>query len=161
MHLSTTPRPPRLWEVWDAVKTRLSTARMTSILGGAGRIYLPWDDYGKDEDVRTAPWGRLIIRPVRKAWPTSELGGRERLPLFLLVTEFSSPGGGWNPARAHEDAHDEGFLRLEGWIPTGLTKVAIQFPIHRRRAPFEVPERDPERGLWLNSSEFGTVVKPA
>lgn len=157
-YLSPSPTPPRLWEVWDALKARLSTTRMAELLGGAGRVYTAVEEYPDRESPR-APWGRVVIVPVTRPGG-QELGGRERLPEFLVRAEVASPGGGYNPARMLEAVHDEAFGRLEGWRPEGLTLASVQFPVYRHRAPQAMPLWDEDRGLWILSAAYRFVAGP-
>lgn len=155
------PTPPRVWELWEAVRTRLDSARMQTILDGAGRIRLVHEDLSALGAEGTV-WGRIVIVPVRRIYgePT-ESAGRSRAVPFLLRTEIHSPGGGHNPAIPLEAAQDEGFVLLHGWKPEGFTRARVVGRLWRESAPQALPLWDDELGVWFLSAEYRAVLAPA
>lgn len=154
------PTPPRAWELWGAMPARLDTARMQTILGGPGRIYVQGQPTpalgGKDQ-----AWGRIVVVPVRRAYgePT-EQPGRSRIVPFLIRAEVHSPGGLYNPALALEAAHAEAFARLHGWTPGAFRFGAATRPLWRETPPQALPLWDDASGLYYLSAEYRALLSP-
>lgn len=159
-YLGAAPAPPRLWSLWSAIQARLDSARMQTILGGAGRIKLETDDLSP-LGAETTAWGRVVIAPVRRIFgePT-EQPGRGRVVPYLVRSEVHSPGGSYNPAIALEAAQTEAFTRLHGWIPGVLSGVRIEIAMWRETPPQALPLWDEGSGLWFLSTEYRAVVAP-
>jgi hypothetical protein len=160
--LGIAPTPPRVSELWEAIKPRLDTVRMQSILGGTGRIVRVDQDlspYGAE----TAAWARCVIVPVRRIYgEPAEGAGRNRDVRFLLRTEVHAPSGdtAYNPGIAAEAAQGEGFAQLHGWVPTGFTYARVVGAISRETAPQSLPLWDDQTGLWYLSAEYRAWLAP-
>lgn len=159
------PTPPRMGELWAVLPTRLDTATMQSILGGAGRIVLITDDAATDpQGAETAAWGRGVIAPVRRAFGEPESNpGRDRMVPFLVRFDAHPPGGatGYDPSIVLEAAHAEAFQQLHGWTPSGFTRASMDRPIWRHSDPQALPLWDGETGVWFTSAEYRAWLAPA
>lgn len=160
-YLSTSPTPPRLAELWPAMRERLNTAAMAAVLGGLGRTYAAMDHYEDDEGGRDEAWGRVVVVPATRAFDVQEAPDRIRVPPVLVRAEVNDPGEGYDPTIPLEAAQDEAFKRLEGWRPAGLQRLGIMLPFFRRRPPEPLPIYDGGRGLYVSSSEYALVAGPA
>lgn len=151
----------RLQPFWEALKTQLATARMDSILGGAGRIYLATDDYGAPEAAEDQAWGRLVIIATQTLWPNLH-GESYRWPVGWIVrAEVHDPGGRYEPGVALEAAQDEVYKRIDQWIPAPFAAGMIAEPIQRWQRHEPMARWDVVRGLWYNSAGYRTQAAPA
>lgn len=154
------PTPPRAYELWAAMKTRLDTARMRTILGGAKRIRLVTDDLSP-LGAETAAWGRVVIVPVRRLYgEPAEGAGRTRELPFLIRTEVHAPDAAYNPAIAAEAAQNEAFARIHGWAPAAFTYGRVIGPMSRETVPQSLPMWDNDLGVWFLSAEYRAVLAP-
>lgn len=173
-HFGTSTKPPRLSELFDALKVRLDSARMQTMLGAAGRVFKASDDGVKDRPAAEgSPGRRVVIIPVRTPWNTQELGGRQRVVRFMVVSEMQRGSKTDDPAVALEAIQDEAFMRLEGWRPSNAELLAthpgdgavaplltIVLPMYRSRPPQSGAEWDERSGLYFLSSEYHATVGP-
>ena len=154
------PTPPRTGELWAAMKARLDTARMQSILGGAGRIRLLTESMAP-LGTESETWGRVVIVPVRRMFgEPAEGAGRNRNLAFQIRTDIHGPGGSYDPAIAAEAAQNEAFDRLHGWNPGAFTYGRVVGPISRETAPQSLPLWDDDLGVWFLSAEYRAILAP-
>lgn len=155
--------PPRVAEIWEAVKIRLQSVRMQEILGGPGRVFVVQE---LRLDTATPPkheaWGRLVIVPTAPASPSPGSGTHVRVPGFLLRAEVNKPdrADNYNPMISLEAALSEGFKLTEGWQPAALKYARVLYPIQRTHSPAASPVWDTERRLWLLSSRHNITLAP-
>lgn len=161
---------PDLTEFWDAIKVRLSTAEMRKWTRGGDparpetlnrdRVYLYHEQPTHPEGMEALQWGRVIIRPVRRAWPVERAPHDLNAVPFQLQTEWHPPAGSTlNPSRPLTAMQQEATARLEGWFPTGFARLAVPLPVQQWGLP-DRPEWDEERGVWVNVSEWRAHVAP-
>lgn len=154
--------PPRLYELWELLRTRLSTPTMMNILNNGG-IYVPGDNMPTEEGDRSAPWGRLVVAPVVPAFPTGdEQLGRHRLVPFLVRVDYNRPAGArWDVLEWIEAAHAETFRLLQAWLPdTAMKYATMEFPLHREGAPMPAPLWDEQGAVWYVSALYHAFVSP-
>lgn len=157
---STATTPPRTGELWPLVRDRLNTAKMGEILGDTGRCYTDDEDYREPEDVPNKAWGRVVVVPAHRVWPTPEFPGRDRVIPFLVRAEFNRPTADFNLGDWLEAAQLEAFTRLEGWKGATLTKATLTLPLYRHAPPEASALWDDDRGLYLVASEWRAVLGP-
>ena len=151
----------RTQELWPALKQRLDSVRMQSILGGAGRIYkAPPDDFSRPEGAESSTWGRGVIVPTTRIWYTEENPETPRQVGFLLRFEFNAiPREDYDPTVPLEAAHVEAFLLLQRHAPTmradgnPFRHLTVSEAVYRHTAPSD-PVHDRERNLWIASAEY-------
>lgn len=168
-----TRKPPRLFEVWEAVRARLAdSSELEAVLTPdtatetTDRIVLAGTEQAAKERPAgvsdTAPWGWLWIIPITQAWNVPELVGRDTLAPFLIRVDFHVPAGSSFPLqRRMEAAHEVVFDLLHGWSPTGLTFAQVVEPMHREVRPQPMPLWDAQRGIWYLSAVYHAYVEPA
>lgn len=152
---------PRLANFWDAMKTRLNSARMQQILEGSNHIYRADEDYSQPPGTKTLSerWGRLVIIPPTNLWEDIAIPGETRRVNWFIRTEVNSiRQAGYNIGKQLEAAQDEAHVQLDGWSPTGLAGVNVIFEVYRWTDPQPLPLWDPDRGLFFLSSEYRCEV---
>lgn len=149
----------RVWEVWDHLRTLLSSTRMTTILQG-GKVYVEGlDNYAQPEAAETTLWGRLVLVPSQRMWDDVVGIGPTRSISFLVRSEVHPtyvPG-----TKVHqmlEGLQDEAFILLQGHIIPKMTYVMGALPLWVARPPQPLPLWDPDRGLYFTSSEWRCEV---
>lgn len=147
-------------EFWQAVKTRLNTATMQAVLGGANRVYLESEDYSKPEGVEGGEWGRVVIVPTATLWADADSSmGPTRNLAFMVRAELSNfTKLGYDHTIPLDAAQDEAENQLIGWCPGGLTRIVILLPLYLQANRQPLPLWDDDRGLYFTSAQFRTEV---
>lgn len=146
---------PRLGELWGALRVRLDTSRMRTILGGSQRVYYKSDDYSRPEDARNRPWGRLVFGQTTTVWPAVEQqGATERLSINVRAEFNDFAGAGYDVNVALDAAQSEAYAALQGWSPASFTYVLVALPMYRQSAVNDEPLWDDSRGLWMTAVEY-------
>lgn len=164
--------PPRLFEVWEAVRDRLrASVDLEKILSPdqtavtTDRVILAGTpDAQKDRPAGASdasPWGMLWIVPITTLWNTEEPVGRDVVAPFLVRVDFHVPKQSTFPLqRRMEAAHEEAFRVLHGWRPSGLEFAEVHGLISRSIRPEPMPLWDEQRGLWYLSATYTAPVAP-
>jgi hypothetical protein len=150
----------RLAEFWSALKSRLNTARMTTLQGGAARIYTA-DDFPLVPFPIDAPHGRTVILPVTTLWPQEETGLTTPVAFLVRCDRNWYVAPGYNPLVPLEAAQAEVLKQLDQWVPTGLPWATIITPVFRRYRPQRLPLRDDEDKTWFLSTVYQFDAVPA
>lgn len=160
-YLDTSPSPLRKHEVPDAVKALLQTARMAELLYGTDRVYADTERPVVPESVdKSEPWGRVIVRIPDQLFPRGQaLPGRQEVVRIVVQGEVSQPKGTFDYSRALEAILEEAFLRLQG-VTLTLSKASVLLKVFWHSHVNDRPVRDDETGLWVQSTEFRTVLQP-
>jgi hypothetical protein len=151
----------RLSDLWDGVRTRVNSAMMQTVLGGAARVYVEGEDYGDAEGPESAPWGRVVIVPASTLWDDIDDPSDLRRIAFLIRAEFNDfRGAGYRPGVSLEAAQAEAYNQLYRWTPalTTYRAVVVALPFYRWTRPQPLPLWDEERALWWTSSQWRTQV---
>jgi hypothetical protein len=151
---------------WRAIKTRLDSDTMRAICNPTGTspsepcVYVAGlDDYSAEEGTRDEDWGRVVVVPVETLWETPDVEGWTSKIAFLVRVEFNRYATvGYQPDVGLELAQAEAYGLLQRWIPQGLSRVLVAFPVYRGRRPQPIPQVDDERDLLFTSSEFRTEL---
>lgn len=152
--------PPRIAPFWEDVKARLATARMETVLGGAGRIYLAAEQEEPDPG-SSGWWARIVITPITTPFLQEDMPGREMFVPWLIVAETHKPTGMvFNPTVNLEAIQLEAFQRLHGWIPGLQTQYNGRLPVIRATPPQPLPLYDEEEDVWYTSSQFEALLSP-
>lgn len=150
-----------LHEFWEAMRTRLDTATMQAILGGAGRVYVPsdgQDDIPAVEGDQDQPWGQIVMLPRETLWPQKDEPGTMQNVAWIASVRFNDyRASGYDVGISVGAAHAELFARLDNWVPDPQpTKVVIVVPVWRESSPSASPLFDQSRNLWLSNAQFRT-----
>lgn len=144
----------RYWEIWENLKTRLSSARMITVLQG-GKVYLEGADYTAPEGPEDKPWGRLVIVPAQNLWPDEVGIGPTRTIAFLTRAEFNPyRDPGFNVQKPLDAIQDECYMQLSGYTPSAMQYVQFALPLWLARAPQSLPLWDEARALAFTSAEW-------
>ncbi len=123
--------PPVTQDLWPVLRDRIATATMTTILGGAGRVYIEGDYVGQPW-AEADPGGRAVIVPVLPVGGVRFVSGLPMLLRFLVRVDMNDyRSTGYNPSRSAELAEREAARRLEGWDP-GAVLVSTQVMVASR-----------------------------
>lgn len=147
----------RVAEFWPALKARLTTLRMDTLLYGAGRIYHVTEDFADPEGAENVAWGRLVIIPVTLLWQSfkQEAPGATRAVDFMLraeVNDFENPN--YDVSDNLEAIHEECYTQLEFWTPQGFERMVTAFMVYRTSPPQVLPQWDEGRHLWMMSADY-------
>lgn len=144
----------RLDKVWEAVRTRLTTARMGQILY-LGEIFRATQAFESPENAEDRPWGRIVLVPTTTLWNTVDVPGETAKINFLVRIEFNNFGGeGYDPTTDLEQAQEEVWKQLQNWEPTGIDGAFIAFHFYRRTRPQPMPFFDNDQKVWWTSAEY-------
>lgn len=144
---------------WDAMRTRIETAEMQEMLGGAGRVYVPSDGHDDILEVEGGPgeqWGRIIILPRETLWPQTDEPGAWQNVAFLPSVQFNDfRAPGYDVGLAIARVHQELYARLDNWVPDPQPDdIVVTVPVWRHGSPPVSPIFDQERNLWLSNAEY-------
>lgn len=158
--MPTVMNAPLLDAFWTALKTRLDTATMQGILGGAGRIHVAGvEEIPPREGPENADWGRVVVVPSDALWPRIEVAYEPQHFALLLRAEFNDwKASGYSASRGLGLAQQEAYTLLDAWLPTGVSGVLFVLPLTRRSAPQVAPLRDEDRGLLVTSSQYRAEI---
>lgn len=146
-------------EFWEAVRARLNTALMQTILGGPNRVYLESEDYSKPEGVENGEWGRVVIVPSSNIWGAADSVGPTRQTAFMVRGELSDyKKQGYDYTVPLDAMQDEAENQLNGWCPGGLTRILVVLPIYLFSARQPLPLWDDDRALHFNSAQYRTEI---
>jgi hypothetical protein len=153
----------RTHEFWDALVARLrANATLTTLLGGANRVYKVTDDFSEPEDsTDTRPWGRVVVVPSNTLWPSPDVAGQTKTVSWLMRVEFNDfAASGYSVDVSMDAALAAVDSLLVGWLPTGFSHVLVALPVFRFTSPRALAEWDETRGVWWKSIEYRTEVSP-
>lgn len=154
----------RVWQWWDALVTRLSTARMAQLTGGAGRVYKVTDLRGDPEGAEDQVWGRVVVVQTNTLWPRPFVPGETRKLAWLVRCEIHAPQdeAGFDPGRTLDAMHAEAFAQLQGWVPAvdTMRDAFVAVPVYRFDEPQSLPLWDEGGGVHYTSSEYRTELAP-
>lgn len=153
-------------ELWPALRVRLSTPEMATVLRGANRVYV--EGAPKPPDLsNTTDWGNLAIVPTRTLWSTPAVPGETRGVAFLLRAEFNNlVRPGYSQDVAIGAAHRTAYARIVGWVPApadgaGVELTPADFRHFRPATEILIASWaqaralwDDERGMWYSSAEY-------
>lgn len=152
---------------WPAVRARLLTAGMATILGGANRVYGAADDVPPHEDPANGPWGRIVIIGTRGFFIDQEDPREGTTVRFMVKVEFRDfRAKGYNVNAAIYAAHQEVWTLLDNWAPGAvggvdpMAQVYVRQPVWRSMRPDPVPLLDDGLGVWVASAEYRTKLVP-
>lgn len=146
---------------WEAVALQLASARMDTILMGAGRIYDSPASLPEQGEADRAPWGRLVIVPGVVPGGDFDRPDEPRQVLFLVRAEFADYRTPEYDVRVSLDAaHEEAKALLWGWMPPQVPGMRVLQGVYRFRYPIAQPLLDSERGVWFTSAEYRTLIAP-
>ena len=117
--------PPVTAELWAALRDRIKTSRMASILGGPNRVYVEGDQPPQGEGPETTAWGRAIIVPALPLLDIRFQPGFVTPMDFLLRVEFNDASlPGYNVTLSCELAQQEAFRQWQHWTwaPGGVAR---------------------------------------
>lgn len=153
----------RTQELWPVLKQRLDSARMRTILGGAGRIFhAPPDEFADPLGPEGTWWGRGVIVPTSTIWETESNPSLPRPIQFVLRFEFPKHPD-YDPNVSLEAAHVEAFNLLQYYEPvlrtdgTPFKYMLIAEQIYRYLDPSD-PYWDNDRGLWWSSTQYRLAI---
>lgn len=154
-------------QFWNAVQTRLSTAGMTTLLGGANRIYSPADEIPDHESPANLPWARVILMSAR-GFAVDDMDPRDGTAVrFMAKVEARDfKGKGYDPLAALYAVHAEIWTLLDNWTPGAvgatdpMAQVYVRQPVYRSMPPDPAPLLDDNLGVWVLSAEYRTKLVP-
>lgn len=160
--MSNLEAPPRTSELWPALVARLSTTRMTTLLGGSGRVV-------RSTSESDVPWsanqigGRVLIVPVILAFAVQWRTMQPTPIRFQVQTEFNDArAAGYVVDDFMMEAQREAFDRLQGWTPAATTfgRMMVASPIRLETAWQQAAQRDREEtaGLVYLSATYALDV---
>jgi hypothetical protein len=152
-----------VWELWDYLKTRLSTERMERLLGGEDRVYKTTEAFSA-EGGENEVWGRVVIVPTATLWRAQFAPNETRKVGFLVRGEVHAPPleTSFDPSRLLDAIQREASELLHGHVPPGpFVHMMVALPIYQWSHPQPVPLLDDARGVFYTSSEFRVEVAPA
>jgi hypothetical protein len=121
--------PPIVEDLWPVLKARASTATMTTLLGGTGRLVME-GEYDGPPDVETKDWRRGVIVPVLPPQGITWEPGLPTLVRWLFRVDMNNiEFGGLKPAvwasRAGQLIQREAARQWESWDP-GTVLISSQ-----------------------------------
>lgn len=120
--------PPVTQDLWPVLRDRGATATMSTILGGANRMFVEGDYLGQPW-AESQPGGRGVIVPVLPVQGIRWVPGLPMTLRFLFRTDFNNyVAVGYNPSRSAELAQREFARRMENWDP-GAVLVSTQIMV--------------------------------
>lgn len=149
----------RYTELWAAIKTRLSTAKMQRMLG-PGKIYLEGQDYSAPEAAEGKLWGRLVIVPSVSLWPSRlSAMAQTRHVAFLVRSEISDfKAVGFDSQVLLDAIQEEVEDQLTGWQPPDMTNIWAALPVYIHAGAQPRPMWDDKRSLHWVSSHYRLEV---
>lgn len=163
--------PPRLWWLWDLVRSRLDDpqieaqtkpAKYTAGTGAAPYrdVELVWLKLPIGDD--NSAWARLVVIPVTLPFGITDQPGRELIVPWLVRVDVKIPANSQaDPYPTLEILQRWAFDRLHGWRPAAaqLLHAKVRLAVWREAAPQSAPLFDPATRLYYTSSEFRALVE--
>ena len=154
-----TAPPVRTHEISGAMKTMLSTARMTALLYAASRVYAERERPTKPEAAKNVAWGRVIVQLADYGYPRVRRStGSETGVSVLVIAEVNQPTPDFDYTQALEAIHEEAHAQLDGQTLT-LTKATVLYKPVFLGYVNERPVRDEENGVWVQTARYVVCLK--
>lgn len=154
--------PPRTAELWAAIRDRLKTARMTTVLGGAGRVFVE-GEYSGPQWAENASGGRVVVVPTVHAvgggaWVSGEVNESG----FLIRSDFNNyRADGYDPAIGLEATQREAFDLLQYWPGGTYSRVMVARTVYLVERWQPRPLYDEATGTVFLSSYYRVGVAEA